>query len=289
VPTFTWSAVSGASSYSIQVATDAGFTTVVASASGLASPSWTSNVTLNTGTTHYWRVLATNACGTSVYSSVFSFTTVAAPGDCAAGSTANILYRYGFEAGAGGWTHSGTGDSWAIAATNPHSGTSHYHANDPAIVSDQRLASPAVALPAGEDPVALKFWHVPNLEPSGATACYDGGILEVSIDGGTIWTQVPNANLLVGPCRGTVSSSFANPLAGLQAWCGRTTYMSAIADVSAYAGLTAKFRLRLGSDNSVSNPGCDIDDVLVQSCLVDALFIDGFESGDTSAWSLTVP
>ena len=32
----------------------------------------------------------------------------------------------GFESGAGGWTSSGTGDTWAIAATNPHSGASHY-------------------------------------------------------------------------------------------------------------------------------------------------------------------
>ena len=94
---------------------------------------------------------------------------------------------------------------------------------DPATVTDQRLVSPAVALPTGQNPVVLKFWHVPNLEPSGTTACYDGGILEVSTDGGTTWTQVPNANLLVGPYTGAVSSSFSNPLAGLQAWCGTTS------------------------------------------------------------------
>ena len=142
-PTFTWNAVAGASSYSIQVATDAGFANVVASATGLASPTWTSNVTLNTNTLYYWRVQATNACGTGTYSSVFSFRTVAAPGDCAAGTTPNILYQYGFESGASGWTSSGTGNTWAIATTNPHSGASHYHANDPATVSDQRLISPA--------------------------------------------------------------------------------------------------------------------------------------------------
>ncbi len=103
-PTFTWNAVAGAASYSIQVATDAGFANVVASATGLASPTWTSNVTLNTNTLYYWRVQATNACGTGTYSSVFSFRTVAAPGDCAAGTTPNILYQYGFESGASGWT-----------------------------------------------------------------------------------------------------------------------------------------------------------------------------------------
>jgi hypothetical protein len=218
---------------------------------------------------------------------------VAGPGDCAPGSTPHILYDYGFEAGEGGWTHSAASgaDSWAVVASNPHSGTSSFHANDPATVSDQRLVSPAVVLPTGEDPIVLKFWHVPNLEPSGATACFDGGILEVSTNGGTTWTQVPNASLLLGPYRGTVSSSFGNPLAGLQAWCGTTTYMNTIADVTAYAGQTAQFRLRLGSDSSVTNPGWNVDDVVVQSCQVaDTMpFLDGFESGDTSAWSVTQP
>ena len=93
-----------AASYSIQVATDAGFSNVVASANGLTAPTWTSNVALNTSTTYYWRVWASNTCGTGVYSSVFNFTTVAAPGDCGPGTTANILFTDGFEAGIGGWT-----------------------------------------------------------------------------------------------------------------------------------------------------------------------------------------
>ena len=282
MPVFTWNAVTGASSYSIQVATDASFANIVASAIGLANPTWTSNVTLNTNTMYYWRVWATNACGVGIYSSVFSFRTVAAPGDCAFGTTANVLYQYGFESGASGWTSSGTGNTWAIAASNPHSGASHYHANDPATVSDQRLVSPPVMLPTGQNPVVLKFWHVPNLENSGSNACYDGGILEVSIDAGTTWAQVPAANLLVGPYTGAVSGTFGNPLAGLPAWCGATSYINTIADVSVYAGQTAQFRMRLGSDRSVSDSGWDVDDVMIQSCQTPtAVKLSGLNAGQS--------
>jgi hypothetical protein len=271
-PTFTWNALPQAGSYSIQVATDMAFTNIVASASGLANPTWTANVTLNTSTAHYWRVRADNACGVGAYSATWSFSTVAAPGDCAPGSTANVVYQYGFESGASGWTTpAGVGtNTWALSTANPHAGANHYRGAGPASVTDQRLVSPAVVLPTGENPVVLKFWHLPNLENSGTTACYDGGILEVSTNGGTTWTQVPPANLLVGGYTGAVSSTFSNPLAGLQAWCGPTTtpYQQTIADVSAYAGQTVQFRMRIGTDTSLGRTGWDVDDVTVQSCQV---------------------
>jgi len=267
-PVFTWTGA--ALSYLLEVDNDSNFSSPVYSAT-VAGTTHTPGADLPSNTHLFWRVTASNPCG-STPSSVFAFTTVALPGDCAVGSTPNILYQYGFEAGVGGWAHSGTGDSWAIVATNPHSGTAQFHATDPTIVSDQRLVSPAVVLPTGQNPVVLKFWHLPNLENSGTTACFDGGILEVSTDGGTVWTQEPNANLLVGPYTGLVSASFANPLANLPAWCNGTVYIQTIADVSAYAGLTAQFRLRLGSDNSVGDAGWDVDDVVVQACQPDLLF-----------------
>ena len=210
-PTFTWAAAAQAGTYSIQIATDAGFTNIVDQASGLTGTTYTPSTALNTNTLYYWRVLATNACGTSAYSEVFNFRTVAAPGDCAVGTTPNILLNEGFEGGPGGWTHSGTGDSWAIANATPHSGLQYFHANDPASITDQRLVSPAIALPTGQNPVVLKFWHTPNLENSGTTACYDGGIVEVTTNGGTTWTPVPNANLLVGPYTGLVSELLRQP------------------------------------------------------------------------------
>jgi len=208
---------------------------------------------------------------------------------CPAGTNAATVYEQDFEAGAGGWTHSGTGDTWTLSGANPHSGVQSFFASNPATVSDQRLVSPAIALPAGQNPLTLDFWNWQHMETR-TGGCFDGGILEVSTNGGSTWTQVPDASLLTDPYDGPISASFSNPLAGLDAWCGDNPqpYLASQVDVSAYAGQTVQFRFRIGTDNSVSRPGWYVDDVRVQSC--DPMpFIDGFESGDTSAWSSSVP
>ena len=72
-PTLTWSAIVGASGYAVQVASDAGFTTIVAS--GTVSGTSFQAMGLAPNTPYYWRVRATNACGDGSYSPVRSFTT----------------------------------------------------------------------------------------------------------------------------------------------------------------------------------------------------------------------
>jgi hypothetical protein len=280
-PSFSWSAASQAATYTIQVASDAGFNTIVASASGVSGTSWNSNVTLNTSSTYYWRVWADNMCGTGTQSQVNSFNTQAAPGDCGIGSTPNPLLNTDFESGLSGWSQGSGGsgtNTWAISSSAPHAGAAHLHANDTASATDQRMVSPSIALPSGQNPVTLKFWHRPDNESS-SSGCYDGGILEVSNNGGTSWTQVPAADILVGGYTGAIAAGFSNPLAGLQAWCGVTSYQQTIVDVSGYAGQNVQFRYRLGTDSSVGDVGWDVDDVSVQSCNVttDEIFQDGFE------------
>jgi len=71
--TFEWESVSGAQEYEFELATDSGFTSIV--------DTQTLNVTsaevsdLANDTEYFWRVLATNICGDSPLSDVFSFTT----------------------------------------------------------------------------------------------------------------------------------------------------------------------------------------------------------------------
>jgi len=75
-PTLTWSAVTGATGYGLQVSTDVNFLTTTVNLTGLTSVN-RALTGLTDGTTYYWRVNASNSGGISPWSSVFSFTTSA--------------------------------------------------------------------------------------------------------------------------------------------------------------------------------------------------------------------
>lgn len=72
-PLLTWSALAGADSYDVQVATDAGFTNVIQNVLGTLATS-VQTTGLSTLTTYHWRVRANNGCGSGNYTT-FSFTT----------------------------------------------------------------------------------------------------------------------------------------------------------------------------------------------------------------------
>jgi choice-of-anchor B domain-containing protein len=272
-PTFTWSAVPSAVTYSLQVATDAAFANVVAAVTGIVGTTHTLTADLEGNRTHYWRVLAVNGCGAGTYSAARYFTTRAEAASCPLGTSPAVGYTEGFEAGAPGWTHSGTGDTWASSTFRVHSGVRSFAAQAPPSVTDQRLVSPAIVLPAGQLPVTLQFWNHQTLElgaggfqPPSAN-CIDGAILEISTDGGTNWTRM-ESQLLTDPYDGPVAAGTGNPLAGVNAWCGDPQdWLLSVASLDAYAGQSVRFRFRLGTNNSVAREGWYLDDVAIQSCV----------------------
>ncbi len=77
LPVFAWSALPNADSYDIQIANDPGFTDIVDSATGLTANQYTPSLTLQEDQVYYWRVRATNLCGTGSFGDPFSFRTVA--------------------------------------------------------------------------------------------------------------------------------------------------------------------------------------------------------------------
>jgi hypothetical protein len=288
-PVLTWNASSagGPQDYLVEVASDAAFTAIVFTQVVHDATTVTVAPPLASATDYYWRVTASNACGSAAASPVFHFKTLAAPGDCAPPATPHNLFLDDVEQGANGWTTTGsTGAStWAISTARANSPTHAWFAADLATVSDQRLISPSIALPADENPITLQFQTWREIESNTATSCYDGGILEVSTDNGATFTQVPDAAIFAGGgYTGPISTQFGNPLQGLQAWCGNTprpfTDGPVRVDMSNHAGQSVQFRFRLGSDSSVGHEGWYVDDIDVSSCsggASDVIFADGFD------------
>jgi hypothetical protein len=290
-PTFEWSGAVQAASYTLEVDDDPAFASPEITEAGITDTNFTPATDLQSNTVYYWRVSGDNACGAGPASASFSLTTVALPGDCGIGTVPVVPFTEDFETGAPGWSHGGIGDTWTLSGTQVHGGAFSYHSTDTPTISNQQLQSPDVVLPV-ETPLTLQFWNWQEIEDS-SSGCYDGAILEISTDAGTTWTQLPTAVMQTDPYDGPISTSFSNPLGGFDAWCGDPQdWLRSVVDIDAYAGQTARFRFSLATDSSVSREGWYIDDVAVQACvpaLVPEIFADGFESGDTSAWSTTTP
>jgi len=76
--TFTWGATSQTDSYTFELATDAGFSSIINTQSGLVSPT-ASVAGLSVSTVYYWRVRGTNFLGTGSNSATSTFTTLGPP------------------------------------------------------------------------------------------------------------------------------------------------------------------------------------------------------------------
>jgi len=75
--TLVWSFSSGATSYQVQVSTESDFSTIILVKDGITSNIYAISGLANNAT-YYWRVNATNANGTSPYSTAWKFTTIVA-------------------------------------------------------------------------------------------------------------------------------------------------------------------------------------------------------------------
>jgi hypothetical protein len=268
LPTLTWQSAQQAATHTLQVATDAGFENLVVNKTGITGTSYTLATALNTGTKYYWRVVAHNVCGSGTPSEVFDFTTTVLPGDCSPEFVTQTLHFTDLENGLNGWTDASTGSyHWATSTVMAKSPTHSVLGEDVTAISDQRLVSPALLLFSGDtQPVTFSFWQWHAFEGS-LTSCIDGGILELSADGGLGWSQV-SAMPGTYDYNGTISSYYDNPLAGKSAWCYVSSgWQRTVVDLSAYAGQTVQLRFRLGTDSSISSTGWYVDDLRVQTCV----------------------
>jgi hypothetical protein len=154
------------------------------------------------------------------------------------------------------------GCGWTPAG-NPHTGSGSAFAPDLPDVSDQYLElTNAISIPAGSTSATLTFWHAYDMESG-----FDGGVLEVSTDGGSTWADVTavGGSFISGGYDDTISSSFNSPISGRQAWTGVfTSYRQVEVNLNSLIGqANLKIRFREANDNSVAHLGWNVDDVLL--------------------------
>lgn len=263
---FDWSDLPQATSYVLMVATDVAFTNIVFT--GTFDTNTATVAGLDSNTEYFWGVRGVNACADGPNSLIFSFTTAPLPGDCPTGSSTVVIDSFDFEDGGQGWTSgSNTGtNTWALSTANPAAtSTQHWHVDDQSVTSDTFLTSPTVTIPPGLSNLTFQFQNAQMLESRTAGGCWDGGILEMSVDGGA-FTQVNNSLLLTDPYDGALN---AGPLSGSQAWCGDPQeYLNSVVDLNAQSDTDVQFRFRISTDGSVGRPGWDIDDISIEGCQV---------------------
>lgn len=270
-PLLSWQAVPGALQYDVELAADAAFTTIIASAI-VSGTSWASTATLDSSTEYFWRVTATNYCGAGVVSAVSSFTT-GVPGQCPGGTSSTVVFTDDMQGGANGWVAAGTGGTgWSQQIPNPLTGllTTSWGIPNNTVSSDRSLTSPAIVVTPGVAAVILSYdvWH--SFETDGPAGCWDAASLEASSDNGATFDVLTAEKMFTDPYTGPITAGA--PLAGRDAWCAATalnTPVRSVVDMDGFIGQSVLLRFRATSDTNTAAGvpnGYYFDNLRVEVC-----------------------
>ena len=262
----TWPAATaqcgGPMTFNIHRSTASGFTPSPANriATGLSGTSYSDVDALVSGTPYFYTVRAVDTSNgledtNNVKLSATPYGTQA---------TSNLVETFenasGFDTP--GWTHQATNGTidwvWATAAQS-QTPTHSWNSVSQASTSSRALTTPSFGAIAT---TTLSFYHTYRFEGTVAQ-CYDGGTLEVSTNGGTTWTTIPDANFTAGGFTGTINGGFGNTLGGKRAWCAGTigTMTQVNVNLGSFAGQTLKVRWHEGDDSSTAATGWLVDSV----------------------------
>ncbi len=181
-----------------------------------------------------------------------------------------VLFFDDMESGMGDWTHepvSGTWqDQWHLSTANSYSGSYAWKFGDTgagnyANLSDGVLISPVITI--GSD-CELTFWHWIAAEQSGTypDSAYDGGVVEISLNGGPWGVLLMNYTHTVRSTAGG-GNPYTGPFPpGTPLFSGNSNWSQVTADLSNYVG-DIQLRFRFGSDASANDVGWFIDDVQI--------------------------
>ncbi len=139
---------------------------------------------------------------------------------------------------------------------------------DSTTTSDHVLTSPAYAIPAGGAQLTFRNrWQFEN-----TTSFFDGGMLEISIGGGTFQDILSaGGSFATGGYTGTLST--LNPLGARSAWTGSSSgypaFLTTTVNLPAAArgqSVVLRWRVSTDSSNTTTFRGQEIDTIRLNSC-----------------------
>ena len=214
-------------------------------------------LTASTALTLVVRVEDSEACETTITSTVISRINF----DETAGSRTDDV-----EPSSTAWTITGDrgADVWAREEIEPLSHA--WHGLDFGSPSDTALETPPLTV-GTTGPLVVTFMHRYRFEaddPDGSNTNWDGGVIEISRDGGMTWSDT--SSIADPGYRGTLTDTSGNPLANRPALVGTSTAWPDRQRVwldyaDAFAGEQIQLRFRIGTDAAVGDYGWEIDDL----------------------------
>lgn len=187
-------------------------------------------------------------------------------------SASTNLFSDDHEDGTGGWTATTTGSGlgpWTLMtnASEANSGNKYWFTENIDLGGQESFLTQntPVAIPAG---ASLIFIHKYATE-----AAYDGGVIEISTDNGLTWTYLPANKFTKGGYNGIIPTANTPQIgpANLAAFTGASPgYITSIALLDNYAGMSIRIRFRMVSDATGGSVfGWSLDDVLMLSNIVE--------------------
>lgn len=161
-----------------------------------------------------------------------------------------------------GWTVTNSGGSQAFAtvATIPDSAPNAIYTNDPAISGDASITTPSISLGSVRHKLIFRQRYQMDYE-------FDGGVLEMSINGGTFADIISAGGTFISG--GYDTPLVGGSLSGRQAWTGDSVnYVTCEINLPANtSNQNIRLRWRFGSDNMEGGDGWRIDNVQITNTI----------------------
>lgn len=155
-------------------------------------------------------------------------------------------------------------NAWEVSESDAYEGEKSWYVENTEFVNDQVIFLQEGVQISGARPV-LRFYHKYDTEIG-----FDGGLVEISTDGGFVWERIPERLIRNGYNATLDYQTLVIPF--LESFSGRSEgWVDSYVDLSDYVGQEINFRFRFGSNEGIApnalNPGWFVDNVEIMDLI----------------------